>query len=305
MARFRSVFAKTIYYDPREEGSVLATTKDGLNLILRPSVGRPTNRDCDGGDGDRPLLNDVRCPRLRNGSDADLNDALSQLPVNEIAFCQSAESRLYAGFAQNYLMTYFPAAYPRWFLQGFGEIFGTMKAGDDFVEYGQLSARLLPRSWSITSTAIIQSPTSWTVAIFRGDGKAWTPYHAWRLVHLLYFSDEWKPRLHNYLSAMARGADSKSAASAFGDPAELQKAVNAYRGRKLRVRADGLSGRARAGTDRPPDDPGGGRPDPGPARAGGTDRVAGRRWPRVARRHSPGARPGSTSYARMRGNFPS
>ena len=32
---------------------------------------------------------------------------------------------------------------------------------------------------------------------------------------------------------MARGADPKSAASAFGDPAELQRAVTTYRGRKL------------------------------------------------------------------------
>src|SRR5688500_14683057 len=48
-------FAKTIYYDPREEGSVLATTKDGVNLVLRPSVGRPTSRNCDGG-GDPPLI---------------------------------------------------------------------------------------------------------------------------------------------------------------------------------------------------------------------------------------------------------
>jgi hypothetical protein len=49
------------------------------------------------------------------------------------------------------------------------------------------------------------------------------------LVHLLYFSDEWKPKLLNYLSAVARGADLQSAASAFGDPAQLQRAVSAYR----------------------------------------------------------------------------
>ena len=94
---------------------------------------------------------------------------LSQFPVNELAFCQSAESRLYAGFAQNYLMTYFPAAYPRWFLQGFGEMFATMKAGDDFVEYGHLP----PGFWQVMehySTAAIRSPTSWTAAIFPGGG---------------------------------------------------------------------------------------------------------------------------------------
>ena len=152
------------------------------------------------------------------------------MPVNELAFCQSAESRLYAGFAQNYLMTYFPAAYPRWFLQGFGEMFGTMNAGDDFVEYGHTSARLLRRSWSITHAYPV---THILDGRYLSGGRAWTPYHAWRLVHLLYFSDEWKPRLHDYLGAMARGADPKSAASAFGGPAQLQSAVTAYRGRKL------------------------------------------------------------------------
>jgi len=155
----------------------------------------------------------------------------SQYPVNELAFCQSAESRLYAGFAQNYLMTYFPAAYPRWFLQGFGEIFATMKAGEDFVEYGhrppgffEVMEHYQYNGYPVTD--ILDGR-------YLSGRRAWTPYHAWRLVHLLYFSDEWKPRLHSYLSAIARGADLQSAASAFGDPAQLQRAVNAYRGRKL------------------------------------------------------------------------
>jgi hypothetical protein len=225
---FPSRFAKTIYYDPREEGSVLATTKDGVNLVLRPSYGRPTNRNCDG-DNRRPLvINSVISQVKDDGSE--VVDP-SQFPVNELSFCQSAESRLYAGFAQNYLMTYFPAAYPRWFLQGFGEIFATMVAGDDFVEYGHLPPGFLQvlehyRYTRYPVTEILDGR-------YLSGGRAWTPYHAWRLVHLLYFSDEWKPRLHAYLRAIARGEDPKSAASAFGDPAHLQKAVAAYRGRKV------------------------------------------------------------------------
>jgi hypothetical protein len=231
---FPQRFAKTIYYDPREEGSVLATTKDGVNLVLRPSYGRPTNRNCDGGTGSHPLVGKiVESPRTTPSGQptVDPNQILAQFPVNELAICQSAESRLYAGFAQNYLMTYFPAAYPRWFLQGFGEIFATMKAGDDFIEYGHSPPGFFQvmehyRYSGYPVTDILDGR-------YLSGRKAWTPYHAWRLVHLLYFSDEWKPRLHNYLGAMARGADSKSAASAFGDPAELQKAVSFYRGRKL------------------------------------------------------------------------
>jgi len=240
---FPSKFAKTIYYDPREEGPVLATTKDGVNLVLRPSYGRPTSRNCDGGDGGRPLASVSFTPTINpiDGSE-DWSGMLTQLPVNELAFCQSAESRLYAGFAQNYLMTYFPAAYPRWFLQGFGEMFGTMVAGDDFIEYGHLPPgyfHVMEHYGDYPVTHILDD------RYLSGKGRSWTPYHAWRVVHLLYFSDEWKQRLQEYLGAMARGDDPQSAASAFGSPAQLQSAVTAYRRSKLQYeRLDFPVGRA-------------------------------------------------------------
>jgi hypothetical protein len=227
---FPSQFAKTVYYDPRGEGSVLATTRDGVNLVLRPSYGRPTNRNCDGGDGGRPMLSVAFTPTIDPITGAeDWSGMLSQLPINELAFCQSAESRLYAGFAQNYLMTYFPAAYPRWYLQGFGEMFGTMVAGDDFVEYGHLP----PGFWQVIERYNAYPVEQVLDGRYLSGRRVWTPYHAWRLAHLLYFSDEWKSRMLDYLAAKARGEDDDSAAAAFGDPAELQRAVTTYRGRKL------------------------------------------------------------------------
>jgi hypothetical protein len=221
---FPREFAKTIYYDPREEGSVLATTRDGVNLILRPSSGRPTNRNCSWGDEAPPLVS------FAATIDIPLDEWARLVPVNELAFCQSAESRLYAGFAQNYLMTYFPAAYPRWFLQGFGEIFATLKGGDGFVEYGHR-----PRGFSEVMEFYGDYPVKEILdgRYLSGKGRAWTPLHAWRLAHLLYFTEEWKPRLHEYLGAIASGADPQSAARALGDPAQLQSAVHAYRGSKV------------------------------------------------------------------------
>ncbi len=232
---FPQKFAKTVYYDPREEGSVIATTKDGVNLVLRPSLGRPTSRNCDGGADGPEVLRPVHVSQRVTASGqltVDPSQILAQLPINELAFCQSAESRLYASFAQNYLMTYFPAAYPRWFLQGFGELFATMRTGDNFVEYGQRPPGFFQvmehyRNIAYPITDILNG------RYLSGSGRAWTPYHAWRLVHLLYFSDEWKPRLQSYLGAIARGDDLQSAANAFGDPAELKRAVTAYKGRKL------------------------------------------------------------------------
>jgi hypothetical protein len=226
---FAPQFAKTIYYDPREEGPVLASTKEGANLVIRDSVGRVTNRNC-AADGETPLVSVSFAPPLNPAGNEEWDGILGLLPVNEIAFCQSAASRIYAGFAQNYLMTYFPTAYPRWFLQGFGEMFATMKAGDNFVEYGQFPHGyfdVMENFGFYPMTDVLNG------RYLSGEGPPWTPYHAWRLVHFLYFSDEWKPRLNNYLRAMARGADLQSAASAFGDPAELQKAAAFYRGRKV------------------------------------------------------------------------
>jgi hypothetical protein len=226
---FPAAFSKTIYYDPREEGPVLAASETGFNLILQPSEGRPSDRDCDE-DGAPPLASVSFSPSLDPVTGAeDWSGMLGQLPRNEIAFCQSADSRLYAGFAQNYLMTYFPAAYPRWYLQGFGEMFSTMTAGDDYVEYGHIP----PGFWKVMERYNAYPVAEVLDGRYLTGRRSWTPYHAWRLAHLLYFSDEWKPQLRNYLSAMAHGADPESAASAFGDPAALQRAVAAYRGRKL------------------------------------------------------------------------
>jgi tetratricopeptide (TPR) repeat protein len=224
-------FAKTIYYDPREEGPVLATTEAGVNLVLQPSVGRPTNRNCAAGDGQTPLTSVSFSPSIDPTTGAeDWSGMLSQLPVNEIAFCQSAQSRLYAGFAQNYLMTYFPAAYPRWYLQGFGEMFATMTGGDGMIEYGHVP----PGFWRVAQEFGDYPVTHLLEGRYlSGKGRAWTPYHAWRLVHLLYFSEEWKARLKNYLAALARGDDPKRAAAALGDPGLLQRTLNNYRGRKL------------------------------------------------------------------------
>jgi hypothetical protein len=154
--------------------------------------------------------------------DVPIEEAAKLMPVNELAFCQSAESRLYSGFAQNYLMTYLPAAYPRWFLQGFGEMFATMKAGENFVEYAQLPPgffQVMEHYGDYPVTHVLDG------RYLSAKGRSWTPFHAWLLVHFLYFSDEWKPRLHDYLNALARGADLQSAARAFGNPAQLQRAL--------------------------------------------------------------------------------
>lgn len=221
-------FAQTIYYDPRPEGPVLATTETGLNLILQPSESRPSNRNCEGS-GDLTVTSVSFSPSINEQGEEDWGGIIGQLPRNEIVVCQSADSRLYAGFAQNYLMTYFPAAYPRWFVQGFGELFSTIVTDHDHIDYGRRPEgffKVMDRFGDYPIKHVFDG------RYLTGEGRAWTPYHAWRMVHFLYFSDTWKPRLEKYLAAVAAGADPKRAASVFGKPADLQRAVMLFRGSK-------------------------------------------------------------------------
>lgn len=222
---FPVAFAKSIYYDPREEGSVLSTTQEGVNLILQPSDGRPTRRNCTEDDG--PLIDNYLV--AVGGGELTADDFSKQIRKNEIAICQTAQSRLYAAFAQNYLMTYFPAAYPRWFVQGFGELFAPLVTDKDYIDYGQRPEgyfKVLDRYGDYPVKDVLNG------RYLSGEGKAWTPYHAWRLVHFFYFSKEWKPRLDKYLADIAAGVDPKRAAAAFGDPRALQRAVTLFRGSK-------------------------------------------------------------------------
>jgi hypothetical protein len=243
---FPAAFPKTIYYDPREEGPVLATTADGVKIMIEPSRGALSQRNCEGGDdpvqqfgtgghGFAPLSMTQTGP-AEGSPGASPNGApidQSQLIIGEVSFCQSAEARLYSAFAQNYLMTYLPGAYPRWYLQGFGEMFSTMQAGPDWVEYGRIP---------VGFHRVMQTFGSYPVAdVLNGNylkkdrhwHPAWTPYQAWRMVHLLFFSEEWRRPLRAYFTALKSGADDATAAAAFGDIKVLQKAVSAYNGRKL------------------------------------------------------------------------
>jgi hypothetical protein len=62
---------------------------------------------------------------------------------------------------------------------------------------------------------------------------AFSPYRAWGLAHLLFFSDEWKTPLHNYLAAVSKGEPPEQAAAALGDVKKLAKELAEYHGRKV------------------------------------------------------------------------
>jgi hypothetical protein len=216
-------FPSELYYDPREDGAVLATTQTDQKIILQQGRDLASISS---------LVPDPDSGGMKQ-SFAGVGGGVESSQVNEISFAMPAEGRLYAGFAQHYLLTYFPAAYPRWYLDGFGEIFATLAAPQEgVIEYGRAPEGVRKvTEWF--SRYPLKDVLSGRYLNDKRSFPAWTPYNAWALAHLLFFSEEWKAPLHNYLAAVAGGAPPDEAAKALGDVEKLRRELAAYRGRKV------------------------------------------------------------------------
>lgn len=220
-------FPSMHYYDPREDGAVLATSYTDQKIVIQQ--GRGISRADSAPKLEQMTPNDNYSLNL--GAPPDVVD-LSSVVVGEKALPMTAESRLYAGFAQHYLMTYFPAAYPRWYLDGFGEIFSTVQADvDGVIEYGHQPVGLR----QVNDEFGMYPPQRLLDGTYLSDKRIrpkWTPFRAWQLAHMLFFQEEWQQPLHDYLAAVARGAPPEEAAAALGDIETLSKQLYRYHGRK-------------------------------------------------------------------------
>ena len=245
---FSDLFRIGRYYDPREDGAVMASTRVDQRVVVEHTT---VNAQSVQGVL-RSMAANSSDPQVRDGINAAIGniDALAGLKgpfdqgltFGEKAMDLSAESLLYAGYAQHWLLSYFPAAYPRWYLDGFGQIFSTIAVnGDKEIEFGRA-----PQG----ARAVIEEFGSFPIKDVLDDSyltkkpanTRWTPVHAWMLTHFLFFSDTRRPQLGKYLTARAHGADAGTAAAVFGDQAELAREMRAYFGARktyVKVSYDG------------------------------------------------------------------
>jgi hypothetical protein len=109
---FNEAFDIRRYYDPRPDGAVLATTRIDQRIVLQQGVSvagalqglqLPGSGGQPGGAGGQVGQSGL----FGLQSSADLIR-----PINEESVPLTAEGMIYAGFAQHYLTTFFPAAYP-------------------------------------------------------------------------------------------------------------------------------------------------------------------------------------------------
>ncbi|MDG2533917.1 hypothetical protein P6144_09690 [Sphingomonas sp. HITSZ_GF] len=237
---YARAFPVPAYYDPREDGAVFAASRFDQKAMLEPGQSlanilpdlvRATTPAADPGAG-APGENPGTAAALSASYAGSLarfgRDDPMALSVNELTVPLSAEGRIYAGYARHFLVTYFPHAYPRWYVDGFGEIFATLAIeGDTKIEYGRAPEGYRKILDKYARTPIADVLTGRTLRD-RKAGERWTPFHAWALTHMLFFSNERKGQLHAYLATIAAGGSMEQAAAAFGDLARLQSELTAY-----------------------------------------------------------------------------
>jgi hypothetical protein len=139
----------------------------------------------------------------------------------------SPQVTLFHEYTHHFMLEYFPATYPAWYVEGFAELASTasLDAGGK-MGYGKADSE---RGYSLTSSRWLPVPQliQSTYASFPGDSDFYG--ESWLLTHYLTFSQQRAGQLRKYLAALASGVPNEAAAkAAFGDLDQLSREVHIY-----------------------------------------------------------------------------
>lgn len=224
---YAATFAGERYYDPREDGPVLAVAR--TDQVIKLSTALAEDRDLEDGS---------------TSTDSEASGGTSMMGAAARApIARKWEAVLYSAFAQHFLLTYRPAAYPRWYLDGVGALLSTFDVRrDGKVDYARdpLDYRKVFYAYGPLRVRDILTGDYLT------DAKAhWTPYHAWLLTHFFLFSQlkaERAQQFQRYMTAIAQGTPPPEAAAVFGDLKRLQHDLDVYQERGTEyARADAVA----------------------------------------------------------------
>ncbi len=219
------------YYNPRIDGAKMAVTRADLYFSAASGgAGNQFNEFLSG-----PSIGDDL-----GGDDLD-DSGFSDDPsafdfVDESGGDQERpwEQALLAGYAQHYVTTYLPEAYPRWYIDSIGALFSTVRLNDDGeLEYGRSPPAfrgLYNHSQEMDLAELLTTGEA-------GEDVVWSSHHAWLLGHFFFLSPdnpERKMQLAQYMGAIANGRTLAEAATVFGDLERFQKEVDRYGVRRTR-----------------------------------------------------------------------
>lgn len=213
---FPRAFANQHYYDPRESGDMLVIARSDQLIDLNTS--RRFSSDCD----------EISASSDSSAGADFCGNAPRQLPV-----IRPWEAILAGAFAQHFMVTYLPAAYPRWYLDGIGALFSTVdikRSGAIDYAAPPTGYRDIYKSYGYPQVADILSGRY----LGEADGaQGWSPYAAWLMTHFFVFSKtkgERYDQFQRYMAAIRHGTPPADAAAIFGDMRALQREITGYAG---------------------------------------------------------------------------
>src|SRR3954452_6088007 len=132
----------------------------------------------------------------------------------------TAEMVLHHEYAHHFMLQYFPATYPPWYVEGFAELIGASKAlPDGRIAYGYPAKYRRDIYWVNLRDVLLKPPEKLAFDIY-GQG--------WAMTHFLTFSKERSSQLRQYLAALTAGRTAAEATTAFGDLETLNREGHAY-----------------------------------------------------------------------------
>lgn len=209
-------FSGQRYYDPRDDGAVLVLPRADQVIDLDTSKARDAFCDEMGPD---LLLAQMSC---------------SEVTDRPAPVARPWDAILFSAYAQHFILNYLPAGYPRWYLDGIGALFSTVKMRrNGALDYAKVSLvnRQVFRSYGRLNVGEVL-----TGLYLKAPARQmeWTPFHAALLVHFFVYSDlkpERRTQFQRYMTAIHQGVPMAEAVSVFGDMRKLQREISAYAGR--------------------------------------------------------------------------
>ena len=130
---------------------------------------------------------------------------------------------LHHEYAHHFMLQYFPAIYPGWYVEGFAELIGSTRTlPDGRLAYGWPARQRgdeISASWVSMKDILLKPPEKVPFNVY-GQG--------WAMTHFVTFSKERAPQMRRYLAALSSGKSPAEAAAAFGDLDQLNREAHQY-----------------------------------------------------------------------------
>src|SRR3954468_22592386 len=136
----------------------------------------------------------------------------------------SPELVLHHEYAHHFMLQYFPANYPQWYVEGYAELIGSSKIQPDGkIAYGfpaKHRGNDIAAEWMPLDELFLTPPEKMRPYDVYGQG--------WAMAHFFTFSKERAAQLRAYLQALKVGKSPAEAAQVFGDLKQLNREARTY-----------------------------------------------------------------------------